>query len=284
MALPGIVITFVAVIGGFALAGGAFGVLIQPAEFIVIAGAGLGALITSAPGLMRKRVLHALKMALKDTIPKQAQYLELLKCQYEFFLLARRQGVLALEAHVVDPSKSDIFNKYPCMATYPEAKLFLAEALVQIVNGTTPDDLDSLLAEEIETRKFEGHLASGLLKTVGDSLPGMGIVAAVLGIIVTMGHMDAPPAEIGHHIAAALVGTFLGILLCYGLVAPIAANAECQETHHMQFLAVIKASVVATARGVAPPTAIEFGRKVIFSDERPPMADVDAAIDSLKGP
>src|SRR5206468_2137054 len=136
---------------------------------------------------------------------------------------------------------------------------------------------------ELDTLKFEGHLATGLLTTIGDALPGLGIVAAVLGIIVTMGHMDAPPAVIGHHVAAALVGTFLGILLCYGVLSPISKNAETQETHILRYLQVIKSSVIASARGVAPPTAVEFGRKMIFSDERPSFQDLDKALQSVKG-
>jgi chemotaxis protein MotA len=198
-------------------------------------------------------------------------------------MLSRRQGVLAIEAHVNDPGKSDIFKKYPTLAKQHHAITFLTEALQQIVNGISPDDLEALLDAEIDTLKAEGHLATGLIKNVGDALPGIGIVAAVLGIIVTMGHMDAPPAEIGHHVAAALVGTFLGILMCYGVLGPLAGNAETQEVHQLRFLAVIRASVIASARGVAPPTAVEFGRKMIFSDERPSFADVDKALQSIKG-
>ena len=270
-----------AVGGGFAMAGGRFPVLIQPSEFVVILGAALGTLLTSAPGLMKKRVIHALKTAVKENIPLKRDYLELLKCQYELFMLARRQGVLALEAHVNEPAKSDIFKKYPGVARHGHARVFLAEALQQIVNGISPDDLDALLDAEMDTLKFEGHLATGLIKTVGDAMPGIGIVAAVLGIIVTMSHMDAPPAEIGHHVAAALVGTFLGILVCYGVLQPLANNAETQETHQLRFLAVIKAAVIASARGVAPPTAVEFGRKMIFSDERPSFAELDKALQTI---
>jgi len=281
MSLPGILIVFAAIAGGFAMAGGHFGVLIQPSEFVVILGAGLGALITSSPGLMRKRVLHALQSAIKENIPKKSDYLELLKCQYELFMLARRQGVLALEAHVNEPSKSPIFKKYPSVGKFGHAQGFLAEALQQIVNGISPDDLEALLDAELDTMKFEGHLATGLLKTIGDALPGIGIVAAVLGIIVTMGHMDAPPAVIGHHVAAALVGTFLGILMCYGVIQPLANNAEIQETHVLRFMTVIKSAVIASARGVAPPTAVEFGRKMIFTDERPSFVDVDKALQAI---
>ena len=282
MALPGILIVFAAIAGGFAVAGGHFGVLIQPSEFIVILGAAIGTLITSSPGKMKKRVAAAFKAAMKENIPTQADYLELLKCQYELFMLARRQGVLALEPHLNEPAKSEIFKKYPSIAKHHHARTFLVEALQQIVNGISPDDLDQLLDTEIETFKDEGHLATGLLKTIGDALPGIGIVAAVLGIIVTMGHMDAPPAVIGHHVAAALVGTFLGILMCYGVIQPLANNAETQETHQLRYLLVIKSAVIASARGVAPPTAVEFGRKMIYSDERPTFLDVDKAIAAVK--
>ena len=275
MALPGILIVFAAIAGGFAVAGGHFGVLIQPSEFIVILGAAIGTLITSSPGKMKKRVAAAFKAAMKENIPTQADYLELLKCQYEL-------GVLALEPHLNEPAKSEIFKKYPSIAKHHHARTFLVEALQQIVNGISPDDLDQLLDTEIETFKDEGHLATGLLKTIGDALPGIGIVAAVLGIIVTMGHMDAPPAVIGHHVAAALVGTFLGILMCYGVIQPLANNAETQETHQLRYLLVIKSAVIASARGVAPPTAVEFGRKMIYSDERPTFLDVDKAIAAVK--
>ncbi len=270
-----------AVGGGFMYAGGHLGVLIQPSEFIVIIGAAIGALVTSSPGKMRKRVAHVIKVAIKENIPSQKDYLDLLKCQYELFMLARRQGVLALEVHVNDPSKSTIFQKYPSLAKHGHARTYLAEAMQQLVNGISPDDLEQLLDAELDTLKAEGHLATGLLKTIGDALPGIGIVAAVLGIIVTMGHMDAPPAVIGHHVAAALVGTFLGILVCYGILQPLANNAETQEVHQLRYLQVIKSAVIASARGVAPPTAVEFGRKMIFSDERPSFSELDKALQSV---
>src|SRR6185503_1744388 len=247
-AMLGILIVLGAIAGGFTMAGGHFPVLIQPSEFVVILGAAVGTLLTSSPGLMKKRVVHAIKAATKENIPKKEHYLDLLKCQYELFMLARRQGVLALEAHVNEPEKSTIFKKYAGIEKAGHARTFLAEALQQIVNGISPDDLEALLDAEVDTIKFEGHLATGLLKTIGDALPGIGIVAAV----------------IGHHVAAALVGTFLGILFCYGVIQPLANNAACQETHQLRFLAVIKSAVIASARGVAPPTAVEFGRKMIF--------------------
>lgn len=283
MALVGTFIVLLAVAGGFAMAGGSFPVLLQPSEFVVIIGAAIGTLVTSSPGKMKKRVLGALKAAIKENIPTKADYLDLLKCQYELFLLARRQGVLALEPHVNEPASSEIFRRYKSIAKHHHAQQFLAEALQQVVNGISADDLDALLDAELDTLRNEGHLATGLVKTIGDALPGIGIVAAVLGIIVTMGHMDAPPAVIGHHVAAALVGTFLGILLCYGILAPLAHNVETQEIHQLRYLAVIRSAVIASARGVAPPTAVEFGRKMIFSDERPSFRELDAALQRMGG-
>ena len=283
MALIGILIVLGCVGGGFAIAGGHFPVLLQPAEFVVIIGAAVGALIATAPGRMRSRVFKTLKAACKDGVPKKSDYLDILKLQYELYVLMRREGVLALEQHVSEPAKSALFKKYPSLFKMHHAKDFLIDALMQVVNGTSPDDLDQLLDSELETLKEEGHMPVGLIKTIGDSLPGIGIVAAVLGIIVTMGHMDAPPAVIGLHVAAALVGTFLGILLCYGIAQPLANNAEYQEMHQLRYLACIRAGLIASVRGASPPTAVEFSRKVIFSDERPGSAEVEKVLKALKG-
>lgn len=283
MALVGILVVLGCVGGGFAMAGGHFPVLIQPSEFVVIIGAAVGALLATAPGKMRARTMKAIKAAFKDAVPKKNDYLDILKLQYEIFVLMRREGVLALEQHVSDPNKSPLFKKYPSLFKSHHAKDFLVDALMQVVNGTSPDDLDQLLDSELETLKDEGHLPIGLIKTIGDSLPGIGIVAAVLGIIVTMGHMDAPPAVIGLHVAAALVGTFLGILLCYGIAQPLANNAEFQEMHQLRYLQCIRAGLVASVRGASPPTAVEFARKVIFSDERPSSSEMDKVLKALKG-
>jgi chemotaxis protein MotA len=283
MALVGILLVLGCVAGGFLMAGGHMSVLLQPSEFVVIVGAAVGSLIATAPGRMRARVMKALKAAFKDGVPKKSDYVDILKLQYEIFVLMRREGVLALEQHVSDPAKSPLFKKYPSLFKMHHAKDFLVDALLQVVNGTSPDDLDQLLDSELETLKEEGHMPVGLIKTVGDSLPGIGIVAAVLGIIVTMGHMDAPPAVIGLHVAAALVGTFLGILLCYGIAQPLANNAEYQEMHQLRYMQCIRAGLMASVRGASPPTAVEFARKVIFSDERPSSAETEKVLKALKG-
>ncbi|HVV87462.1 MAG TPA: motility-associated protein [Kofleriaceae bacterium] len=283
MAPVGILVVFGCVLGGFLMAGGALPILIQPPELIVIVGAAIGTLIISSPGLMKGRVKHVFTTAFKDVIPKKKDYLDLLKLMYELFMLARRQGVLALESHAAEPTKSDLFKKYPVVARDEQYRTFLAEALQHMANGVSADDLEALLDAELETLTAYNHLAGGLVRTVSDALPGIGIVAAVLGVIVTMGHMNAPPAIIGHHIAAALVGTFLGILLSYGIVSPIVLSVEIQEVHQRRFLDAIKASVIAVMRGAAPATAVEFGRKMIFIDERPSFLELDKGLQSLKG-
>lgn len=283
MALVGILVVLGCVIGGFIMAGGAVPILVQPPEFVVILGAAIGTLIISSPGLMRSRVKHLVGMAFKDVIPKKKDYLDLLKLMYELFMLARRQGVLALESHAAEPAKSDLFKKYPVVAKNELYRVFLAEALQHMANGVSADDLDALLDAELDTWVAYNHLAGGLVRTVSDALPGIGIVAAVLGVIVTMGHMNAPPAVIGHHVAAALVGTFLGILLSYGLVAPLITSTEIQEVHQRRYMECMKGAIIASLRGAAPATAVEFGRKVIFRDERPSFADVDKALQNMKG-
>ena len=282
MALVGIIVLLASVCGGFAVAGGHFGVLIQPSEFIVIIGAAIGTLVATASGKMRGRVFAVVKHAFKDATPKKEHYVELLKLLYQIFQEVRRNGALALEPHLADPAKSALFKKYPAVVANHHALEYLTDALGQMVNGVEADDLEGLLDADIDTFKEEGHLPILLLKTVGDALPGIGIVAAVLGIIVTMGHMDAPPAVIGHHVAAALVGTFLGILLCYGIIQPLAGNAELQEAHQVRFLSCIKAGLISSVRGASPMIATEFARKAIFSDERPTAKELDKLLQSVK--
>lgn len=279
----GLIIVFASVMGGFAMAGGNFAILIQPNELVVIGGAALGALIVSAPGNVRSQVLAAFKTAFTGKMPTNAEYLDLLKLQYEVFSFIRKNGAVALDEHVNDMEKSTIFSKYPSFLHNHHAMEFFRDALKQIVNGTaSPEELDLLLDNELETHHEEAHVPIGLIRTTGDALPGLGIVAAVLGIIITMGHLDGGPEVIGHHVAAALVGTFLGILLSYGLLAPIATTVEVQTNVSTRYLRCIKEGVIASLRGAAPIVAIEFARKAIFSATRPTADETDAACKEVK--
>jgi chemotaxis protein MotA len=279
----GLAVVFGCVLGGFAMVGGQFGVLLQPAELVVIGGAAVGTLIAGAPGRMRGRLMGTITKAFKSTMPSKQDYLELLKLQYEVFSFMRKNGAVALDEHVNDFEKSSIFSKYPSFLKRHHAVDFFRDALKQVVNGTaSAEELDVMLDNELDTHHEEIYLPVALLQKTADSLPGLGIVAAVLGIVVTMGHLDGGPEEIGHHVAAALVGTFLGILLCYGLFHPIATNAELQEVANGKYLKCIKEGVVASLRGTAPVVAIEFARKAIFSDERPSAEETDEACRQVK--
>jgi chemotaxis protein MotA len=279
----GLVVVFGCVLGGFAMVGGAFGVLLQPAELIVIFGAAVGTLIAGAPGRMRGRLVGTISKAFRPNMPAKQDYLDLLKLQYEVFSFMRKNGAVALDEHVSDLEKSSIFSKYPSFLARHHAVEFFRDALKQIVNGTaSAEELDVMLDNELDTHHEEVGIPVALLQKTADSLPGLGIVAAVLGIVVTMGHLDGGPEEIGHHVAAALVGTFLGILLCYGLFHPIANNAELQEVANAKYMKCIKEGVVASLRGTAPVVAVEFARKAVFSDERPTAEETDDACRQVK--
>jgi len=274
----GIVVVLVAVLGGFAMAGGPFPVLLQPNELIVIGGAAIGSILSSAPGKARGRLLAALKRSFKDSTPTKQDYLDLLKLLYELFGIMRREGILALENHVNERDKSPLFAKYPNVVKRHHALDFLVEGLKQLVDGCPASDLSQLFDAELETH----HAPVALLRGTGDALPGLGIVAAVLGIVITMAHLDGGPEEIGHHVGAALVGTFLGILLCYGVVGPLANNVEAQDAAEGRYLGCIKEALLAAARGTTPALSIEFGRKAIFTDERPSIEELEKAFQELK--
>ena len=279
----GLAIVFAAVLGGFSMGGGPMYVLFQPAELVVIGGAAVGTLIAAAPGKMRGRLFATIVKAFTGSLPTKTDYLDLLKLQYEVFAFMRKNGAVALDEHVNDMEKSTIFSKYPSFLKRHHAVDFFRDALRQIVNSTaSAEELDVLLDAELDTHHEETNIPVALLQKTADSLPGLGIVAAVLGIVITMGHLDGGPEMIGHHVAAALVGTFLGILLCYGLFHPIASNSELQEIANGKYLRCIKEGVIAALKGSAPIVAIEFARKAIFSDERPSSDETDAACRALK--
>lgn len=278
----GLVVVFGAVLGGFGMAGGPFPVLIQPNELLVIGGAAVGTLIAGAPGKMGGRLLNALKRAFAAKLPTKAEYLDLLKLQYELYSFSRKNGTVALESHINDLDKSDIFQRYPSFFKRHHAVDFFRDALRQLVNGVAPEELENLLDSELDTHHEEAHIPVGLIRNTGDALPGLGIVAAVLGIVITMGHLDGGAEEIGHHVAAALVGTFLGILLCYGMLQPIAMNVELQDVAEAKYLKCIRDGVLAACRGSSPIFAVEFARKAIFSDERPSNEETDQACTEAK--
>jgi chemotaxis protein MotA len=280
--IVGLIIVFGSVLGGFGMGGGPFAVLIQPNELVVIGGAAVGTLVISAPGGVRGRILTSFKKAFTGHSPGKGDYLELLKLLFHLFQVMRREGALAMESHVQDPKQSAIFKQYPAVLANHHALGFLVDGLKQLVDGCSVGDLSLLLETEMDTLHEEEHQPINLIRTTGDALPGLGIVAAVLGIIITMGHIDGGPEEIGHHVAAALVGTFLGILLCYGMLAPIATSIEMQAIAGTRYLMCVKEGLLAAARGSNPQLSIEFARRAIFSDERPTAKDLEEALANVK--
>jgi chemotaxis protein MotA len=266
----GAIIVFVSVIGGFMMAGGHPGSLIQVAEFVVIVGAAAGALIIMSPKKVLLDLVHGAMAALKGAPHSKSAYEELFKALYELFMLARRNGMIALEEHVTAPESSVILQKYPAFMKNKHAVDLLCGALRPIIDGKVkPDQLKMLLEVQMECMESEHHKPISVLTKAADAMPGFGIVAAVLGIVVTMGSIAGPIEEIGHHVAAALVGTFLGILISYGFLNPLAVNMEFNGEAELDYSKCIASSVVGFANGMAPIMAVEMARRGLESDLRP---------------
>lgn len=285
IALLGLVVVFAAVLGGFAMSHGPFGVLLAWSEWVVICGTGLGTMLISTPTPVLKRVFQRLPNIVKASQFTKDFYLEVLKLLYELFQMARRDGVIAIESHIEHPEESSLFARYPTVLKEHHAVEYLCDALRTVLVGSVPAfDLESMLEAEIEVHHAMSERAVAALQRVSDSLPGIGIVAAVLGIVVTMQSLGGPVEQIGHHVASALVGTFLGILLSYGFVSPFASSMEARDSEETRLYFVLKAGVVAFAKNLPPMVAVEFARKSVGADERPSFTETEAACKSTKNP
>lgn len=275
LVIGGILVVIGAVAGGYLWEGGHIELLIQPAEFLIIGGAAGGTLLVSTP----MSVLHELVGQLKRLMtppPSRKDYTDLLVMLYQLFRVAQSTGVMALEPHLDNPSESAIFSKYPKFLARKASVSFLADsARVIIVGGVSPHDFEHLMYEDLELKHREQLLPSATLTKIGDALPGLGIVAAVLGVVITMQAIDGPVTEIGHKVGAALVGTFLGILLSYGFVQPVAANLEHRVTEELNIEQAIKAGLLATQKGFAPAIAVEFARRVVPDEVRPSFEETE---------
>jgi chemotaxis protein MotA len=280
--LVGSVLVLVSVIGGYVANDGHLGVLWQPFEFLIIFGAAVGAYVTSN----RKPVLMQTATALADLLKgekfSKESYLELLSLLYTVFKLAKTKGALALEQHVEKPDESALFERFPHFRKDHHAVVFLCDYLRLLTLGTdNHHEMESLMDEEIETHHAEKAAVASALQTMADGMPALGIVAAVLGVIHTMGSITEPPAVLGHLIAGALVGTFLGVLLSYGFVGPIAASVKGRGEAETRYFLCIKAAILAYMQGYAPSVAVEFARKALGSDVRPTFYEVEEAVESL---
>jgi chemotaxis protein MotA len=273
--IVGLVVVFGCVVGGYLMAGGELLVLNQPSEFVVIGGAAVGTLLVSTPMKVLQLAMAQIKGLLGSGTPAK-EYATLLAMLYQIFKQVQQAGVMSLESHFEDPSKSPILAKYPTFLARHEAVDFLADSVkVLIVGGIAPHDLEALMDEDLKAHHDEALRPAAALNKIGDALPGLGIVAAVLGIVITMGHIDGPPAEIGHHVGAALVGTFLGILLSYGLVAPIATAMESRVNEEAYYCICMKAGLLAVYKGNPPAVAIEFARRVLPHSVRPSFDETE---------
>jgi chemotaxis protein MotA len=280
----GICVVCFCVFGGFVFGGGHLGVLVHPNELLIIGGGALGAMIIMSPIKVLKELIGGLKLCLKGAPHSRAAYENLLKLLYELFMLGRRNGMIALEEHVLEPEKSSIFKKYPEFLKDHHAVEFLCGSLRPIIDGKIkPDQLRLLLDAELEQLEVEHHAPVDVLTRTADAMPGFGIVAAVLGIIITMAAISGPVEEIGIEVAAALVGTFLGILIAYGFLSPLAVNLQFVKTAEMDFTKCIANCVTGFAGGMAPVTAVELGRRGLSSELRPSANDMETMFKSLKG-
>jgi chemotaxis protein MotA len=278
----GCIVVIGAVIGGFMMAGGHVGALIHPSEIITIGGAALGALIVGANKKVLVDLVKAILATLKGSPFGRASYEEMFRCMYELLRAARRDGLMALESHVSKPYESPIILNYPRIVKNEEVTDFICGAISPLVDGTAkPEHLEALLEAEMRTIEEEHHLPLLALNKTADALPGFGIVAAVLGIVITMGHIDGPIEEIGHKVGAALVGTFLGILLSYGFFAPLATKIELMGMEKIAFFRTIGSIIVAFANNAPPKVAIDQARRSIGSDCRPSRSDLEAMFKEL---
>src|SRR5476651_1995675 len=249
-AIIGIVVVFGSIIAGYLMEHGNLRVLMQPAELVVIGGAAIVTVLIANPLYIIKAIVGNIMGVLKGSSCTEKRYLETLKMLYDLFTKARKEGLVALEADVEDPGKSPIFSKYPSFAHDHHTRDFVCDTLrMAVTGGIDPFDLDQMMDLDMEVSHHGESAPIAALSTVADALPGLGIVAAVLGIVITMGALGGPPEEIGEKVAAALVGTFLGILLSYGLVSPIAASLEKMMDAESQYYQTLRAGLMAFARG-----------------------------------
>ncbi len=278
----GAIVVIGGVLGGFVLEGGKAVALYQPLELMIIGGAALGSLLIATPLSVIKAIIGQIKGVLGAGLGKK-DYLQLLVMMYEVFNVARRDGLVGLENHIEHPKESEIFKRYPRFLANHHAVDFFCDTMRVIISGSVqPHDLQELMEEDIETLHAEELRPSQALSSVADSLPGLGIVAAVLGVVLTMAAINGPPEEIGHKVAAALVGTFLGILGCYGFVGPLAASLTHRTNDMKQYLGCMKHALLSFHKGVAGVIAVEFARRTLYAEVRPGFTELEKACNESK--
>jgi chemotaxis protein MotA len=280
-AIIGILVVFGAVIGGFLMEHGHLAVLVQPSELVTIGGAALGTIFIANPMDIIKAMVAGVVGTLKPSPFNQARYLDTLKMLFELLGKARKKGLVGIEDDVEKPAESEIVSKYPGFLADHHALHFVCDTFrTAITGGVEPFDMDQMMELDMEVAHHEALQPVAALTTVADSLPGLGIVAAVLGVVITMGALGGPPEEIGKKVAAALVGTFLGILMCYGLIGPIASSMTKAADAHNTYVHTLRVVLLAFLKGLAPILAVEMGRRAIPEHLRPSFDQMEQACKS----
>jgi chemotaxis protein MotA len=282
-AIIGIVVVFGCIVAAYLMEHGNMLVLMQPAELLIIGGAAAGTVLISNPVHTLKEMISGLMGAFASSKYTTQRYIDSLKMMYELLQKARKEGLVALETDIEEPDKSPLFSKYEDFAKNHHAVAFVCDTMRMAVSGGVEVfDLDQMLEADMDVHHHEASEPVTSLATMADSLPGLGIVACVLGVVVTMGALGGPPEEIGKKVAAALVGTFLGILLCYGLVGPLAARMGKTVDEEHAFLLVLRVTMIAFLKGVAPIMAVEIGRRTVPGHVRPSFQEIEQACRGAK--
>jgi len=275
-AIIGILVVFGAVIGGFLMEKGHIQVLVQPAELLILGGAAIGTILVANPIHIIKGIVAGLLGTLKGSPFGKARYLSTLKMMYQFLNKVRKEGLLSVENDVEKPKESSIFKNYPDFLHDHHALEFVCDTLrMAITGGVEPFDMDQMMELDMEVHHHGSTAPVSALTTMADALPGLGIVAAVLGVVITMGALGGPPEAIGEKVAAALVGTFLGILMCYGVAGPLSASMAKAADEHNAYLHVLRVLLLAFLKGSAPIIAVEMARRAIPAHVRPSFDEME---------
>lgn len=279
----GFLVVLFSVFGGYVMLGGYMGALFQPLELLIIGGAALGSFLAANTLKSLRATLRVVPQLFRTSKYNKSTYLEVMSLLYTLLLKARREGMMTLESHIEDPAASPIFANYPKLLKDKNVMTFITDYLRLMVSGNmSAHEIETLMDEEIETYRHELEVPATALRAVADALPAFGIVAAVLGVVKALAAIDQPPAVLGGLISAAMVGTFLGIFLAYGFVGPLASRTDRLNAETIKMLECIKITLLANLNGYPPPLAVEFGRKVLYSPERPTFAELDEHVRSVK--
>jgi len=284
-AIIGLVVVFAAVIGGYLMEGGSIPVLLHPlpAEGLILVGAAIGSFLVGNPTHVVKSVAANIMKPIKGSPYTKAVYMEALCMQYEVYVNIKKGGLLALEQDMMDPHNASIFKKYTIFLGNHHAMDFFCDSMKLLINGSAKmDEIDAVMDMDLGCHHAESAAPGAAVNSMGDSFPAFGIVACVMGVVITMGYLDQPPNVIGAKVGAALVGTFLGILLAYGVVSPLGKNIDQVNAHEHHYFNMLRAGLVAFGNGAAPVTAVEFARRTVPSAERPGSTELEEIVRQIK--